>query len=282
MNPSPDWKRYHQISLSILREFGFGVKSTMEARILMEMEAILEYVKRKEGQIFDPEDLLTLAVTNVINNIVFGRRRDYELGASELAYMIKGFFEGMDNAFGIAPIVRFIPYYGKKLRLHVNSEKRLHEILQEEVEESLQLGAADCFVRRYIEKLGSDYDREQLSFTLRDLVTAGSDTTKNTLLWFVLTLANFPEVQMRIQQEIDGVVPRERLPSAEDLSRLPFVQASIMELMRWKTLAIISIPRMTLNDSTVGGYFIPKGTGVITMYIELLDTLRKKIRSVGL
>ena len=267
MNTSPEWKKYHQLSLSILREFGFGVKSTMEARILMEVEAITEYVQKKNGETFDPKDLLLLVATNVINNIIFGRRRDYEIGAGELADQLEGSFEGLDNAFDIAPVVRFIPYYRKKLSLHVKSERRMQEIFKEEVEESLKHGAADSFVRRYIEKLGSDYDREQLNFTIRDLVQAGSDTTKNTLLWFVVMLANFPEVQERLQKEIDDVVPRERLPAAEDLNRLPFVQASIIELMRWKTLAIISVPRVTFNDSTVGGYFIPKGTGVDTSRI---------------
>jgi len=262
MNTSPEWKKYHQISLSILREFGFGVKSTMEARILMEVEAITEYVQKKNGETFNPKDLLLLAASNVINNIVFGRRRDYGLGASELAYQAEAFFEGMDIAFDVAPVVRFIPYYRKKLSLHVNSVRRMQDIFDEEVEESLKHGAADSFVRRYIEKLGSDYDREQLNFTLRDLVTAGIDTSKNTILWFLVMLANFPEVQERLQKEIDDVVSRDRLPSAEDQSRLPFVQACIMELMRWKMLAIISIARLTLNDSTVGGYFIPKGTQV--------------------
>lgn len=239
----------------------------MEARILMEVEAITEYVQKKDGETFDPKDLLMLAATNVINNILFGRRRDYELGASELAHHVHGSFEGLDNAFDIAPVVRFIPYYRKKLRLHVHSERRMQEIFQEEVKESLKHGAADCYVRRYIEKLGSDYDREQLNFTLRDLGQAGSDTTKNTLLWYVHMLANYPEVQERLQMEIDDVVPRERLPSAEDHSRLPFVQATILEVMRWKTLAIISIPRITLIDSVVRGYFVPKGTVVSTLTI---------------
>lgn len=52
-----------------------------------------------------------------------------------------------------------------------------------------------------------------------DLFAAGFDTTANTLRWVVLYMARFPEVQRRIQQQIDEVVPRDTLPSYQHKSR---------------------------------------------------------------
>jgi len=43
--------------------------------------------------------------------------------------------------------------------------------------------------------------------------------------------------------------------------RLHYVEATILELLRYKTVVAI-IPRQTLRDTEVGGYFIPKGTMV--------------------
>jgi len=46
------------------------------------------------------------------------------------------------------------------------------------------------------------------------------------------------------------------------LSRLPYVEATILELLRYKTAAPFALGHRTLKDTEVGGYFIPKGTTV--------------------
>ena len=91
---------------------------------------------------------------------------------------------------------------------------------------------------------------------------AGSDTSMNTLLWAMITLANNPKVQSSIREEIDSVVPRTRLPSLEDKPNLPYTEASMTEVMRWRTLAPFGIPRQTLRDTEVHGFHVPVGTQV--------------------
>jgi len=44
--------------------------------------------------------------------------------------------------------------------------------------------------------------------------------------------------------------------------RLPYVEATILELLRHKTVAPVGFPHRTLKDTEVGGYFIPGGTTV--------------------
>jgi len=44
--------------------------------------------------------------------------------------------------------------------------------------------------------------------------------------------------------------------------RLPYVEATILELLRYKTVVPLGITHSTLNDTEVGGYFIPRGTTV--------------------
>jgi cytochrome P450 len=40
---------------------------------------------------------------------------------------------------------------------------------------------------------------------------------------------------------------------------LSYVEAAILEIMRYKTLVPLGVPHFTMCDTEVGGYFIPKG-----------------------
>ena len=46
--------------------------------------------------------------------------------------------------------------------------------------------------------------------TLFDLFLAGSETTSTTLNWAVLYMVRYPEVQARVQEELDSVVGTDR------------------------------------------------------------------------
>ncbi len=49
--------------------------------------------------------------------------------------------------------------------------------------------------------------------TMLELFVAGSETTSTTLTWAVLYMIREPEIQSRVQAELDKVVGTSRLPS---------------------------------------------------------------------
>ena len=51
---------------------------------------------------------------------------------------------------------------------------------------------------------------------------------------FFLTMALYPEVQRKAQAQIDMVIGQGRLPDFEDRERLPYVEATLQELFRWR------------------------------------------------
>jgi hypothetical protein len=53
----------------------------------------------------------------------------------------------------------------------------------------------------------------------------------------MLAMLIHPEVQERARIEIDAVIGRDRPPSFEDRPRLPYVEAILMEVLRWKPIA---------------------------------------------
>ena len=46
--------------------------------------------------------------------------------------------------------------------------------------------------------------------TLFDLFLAGSETTSTTLNWAVLYMVRYPEIQAKVQEELDTVVGTDR------------------------------------------------------------------------
>ena len=54
-----------------------------------------------------------------------------------------------------------------------------------------------------------------MKILMLDLFIAGTETTSTSLIWLILLLATHPEIQEKVQQEIDAHVPRGEMPSME-------------------------------------------------------------------
>ncbi|KAK7681933.1 hypothetical protein QCA50_014895 [Cerrena zonata] len=89
------------------------------------------------------------------------------------------------------------------------------------------------------------------------LFGAGSTTTAAAQHVFILAMVLYPEAMRKAQAEIDAVVGRSRLPNFSDRKDLPYVQAIIREIFRWR-----NIGPLAPEDDWYEGYYIPKGTMV--------------------
>ncbi|KAG8986098.1 hypothetical protein FRB90_004229 [Tulasnella sp. 427] len=62
---------------------------------------------------------------------------------------------------------------------------------------------------------------------------AGVDTTQFTVHGVLLALMLYPTIQEKAQAEIDRVVGRDRLPTFDDQTNLPYIHALVLETLRW-------------------------------------------------
>lgn len=121
---------------------------------------------------------------------------------------------------------------------------------------------ADC-LSQIDETVDFDTQEYAIKASAATVFIAGSETSSSLLHSFVLAMLLYPEVQAKAQAEIDRVIGTEKLPSFDDRSSLPYIDAILHELLRWSPVTPLGIPHATTADDVYDGYYIPKGALVI-------------------
>lgn len=93
------------------------------------------------------------------------------------------------------------------------------------------------------------------------LIAAGYDTTALALSYTWYLLAQHPEVESKLMNELHDVLGT-RAPTMEDIPRLPYLQNVIKESMRVYP-PVPAFVRQSLEAVEIGGYRFPKGTSFI-------------------
>lgn len=117
---------------------------------------------------------------------------------------------------------------------------------------------------------GSRMPEERIRDEMVTLFTAGHETTSNLLTWTFYLLSQNPEVEATLHAELDTVL-NGRLPTFEDLPRLPYTEMVIKETLRLYPPAWALVGRQAIADTMLGDYRIPRNSLV---FISPLVTQR--------
>lgn len=89
---------------------------------------------------------------------------------------------------------------------------------------------------------------------------------------FILAMTLHPAIQARAQAELDALLRVDspssdqqqwtRLPTFADRVRLPYVNALVLEVLRWNPAVPLGLAHRVTRDDVYRGYFIPQGTVV--------------------
>ena len=128
----------------------------------------------------------------------------------------------------------------------------------------LDLSAPTCLVEVMLaQEEAGEIDEEMTRNLCMDLLLAGTDTSAQTVNWFLLLLANRPEIQAKVHEELERVIGRDALPTVDDRTRLPYTFACLAESMRYRTIGPFGLPHKASEDIELGGYRIPAEAQVL-------------------
>ncbi|KAM4873322.1 cytochrome P450 2J2 [Thomomys bottae] len=270
------WKEQRRFTLTTLKNFGLGRKS-LEQRIQEEAQYLVEDIENEKGQPFNPQFKINNAVSNIICSVVFGDRFEYQDGQfqkmlkllDEIIYLEASVIALLYNIF--PSIMKFIP--GKHHKVFSNWEE-LKLFISREIEKHKKTWNPDeprDFIDAYLNEIAKHPDKTTTSFheenlicSTLDLFLAGTETTSTTLRWGMLYMALNPEIQEKVQTEIDRVVGQGKQPSLADRESLPYTYAVIHEVQRMGNIIPWSLPREVTSDTTLSSYHLPKGTMILT------------------
>ena len=111
------------------------------------------------------------------------------------------------------------------------------------------------------EETGIRISDRQLRDEMMTLFLAGHETTANALTWTWYLLSRHPEVEAKLVEELQRVLAG-RAPLLSDLPNLPYTEMVIREVLRLYPPAP-GIAREPVEDVSIGGYDVPKGSLVV-------------------
>ncbi|EMD40089.1 hypothetical protein CERSUDRAFT_45215 [Gelatoporia subvermispora B] len=173
-------------------------------------------------------------------------------------------------AADLVPTLKHVPAWfpgaGWKRYAQVAREnvRAMHDAPHEYVKEQMAKGTATpSFVSLHMSECITDERETLIKDAAGSIYGAGSDTTVSAICTFFLAMTCYPEVQKIAQREIDTVIGTDCLPCYADRDRLPYVNALMLEVIRWHPVAPLGGYRRLTQDDVYKGYTFPEGTYVV-------------------
>ncbi len=227
-------------------------------------------IKTENGSFDIRKDLKKFTI-DVISSMAFGEEIDTLLDKNQ---DIHRYLDTIFNMIGYR-LTSFFPYWryvklprDYKLEKSISEMKSFVDDYIDKARKKIQLQPElikkpSNFLEALLSaktKNGTPLKDEEIYANLISILIGGEDTTANTISWAIYYLMEFPEMQKKIQQEIDEVVGEDTfVNSIGQLHQLSYLDMFLKEVLRLKP--VIPLVLLSANqDTVVKDIIVPKGT----------------------
>ncbi|XP_052020372.1 steroid 21-hydroxylase [Apodemus sylvaticus] len=266
------WKAHKKLTRAALM---LGMRDTMEPLV---EELTQEFCERMRAQAGAPVAIhkeFSLLTCSIICCLTFGDKDSTEVQAIYdcVQDLLGAWNHWSIQILSIIPLLRFLPNPGLwKLKQLQEHRDRMVKQQLERHKASLVAGQwkdMTGYMLQGVEKQGQGKDTGQLlheghvHMSVVDLFIGGTETTASTLSWAVAFLLHHPEIQKRLQEELDLKLGPGSQLLYKDRMQLPLLMATIAEVLRLRPVVPLALPHRATRASSISGYDIPKDTIII-------------------
>ncbi|XP_035664828.1 cytochrome P450 2C20-like [Branchiostoma floridae] len=243
----PGYRQRKRFATTVLKNLGMKVgRGSIEDNIREEASCLRNKIAESNGQPVDIAHDVSVAVSNIICSMTVGKRYDYEDETFRELYKAIAaitFEVGTGRIIGAFPLLRFVPVVNRAFVNALEENSKVRNVLREEISRHREHLDREnprdfidfCLLEVEQQEKVDGLTEENVLHVTTELFFAGTETTTNTLLWSLLFMTLNPDVQNKVQEELDAVVGAS-LPALSHRSQLTYVNACLLETMRIRTL----------------------------------------------
>ena len=258
---------------SAMHVFGEGINQ-VEERGGYAVKSTLKKIDSLKGHPFSPKEVTASAILMQLWDWLTSERLTFEHPKIELLLELGALIAKQSTTRSFFHMVPFHSYLPTEFNRNIKRAKDLISSLIPPVFQShlesytpgVICDMTDSFISAYKKEIAKESGKDigcinDIQGLMLDVIFAGSDTTSSSLAWFLLCMVSYPEIQKKIHDELDQTIDIDELPRWQDVQNMPYLQATICEVMRWCTPVPLTVANV-LRDITLGSYYIPKRTPV--------------------
>lgn len=279
------WDDNRRFSLKYLKEFGFG-KRSMEDLILENAVSLTMSIEKKIQKENIIDYFCQVSNVAVLNNlwcfIAGSKLKEDDQKVKEVLDILNGNTR-KSSVSGVIldhlPFLRYIiPGFTGFTELK-ERQNRMWNFFKDELKghkNSKIEGSYRDLIDVYLDEINiqkkdssSTFNEFQLLALVKDFFAAGVETTNNTLGFAITYIAINKKIQEKLHQELDKTIGRESLPSLAYKNNLPYLNATISEVLRISNIGPTTIAHRALVDSTFLGYNIKKNYAILASLVSV-------------
>ncbi|ESW23138.1 hypothetical protein PHAVU_004G021500 [Phaseolus vulgaris] len=284
----PYWRKIRKITVSeILSPLRVKqLRHVFESEVEGSIKELFDFWRSNKNEsgyaLVELKQWFSHLIFNMVLQMITGKR--YFSAATVDDEKARRFVRAMEEfmrLFGLFTVGDAVPWlrwfdFGGHEKAMKETAKELDSIIGEELEEHRKrkgLGEKVDEAKDFMDIMISLFDGRTIDgvdadtvikSTLLAVIAGGTDTSNIVLTWEISLILRNPLVLEKVKVELDIHIGKEKCVSEFDISKLTYLQAIVKETLRLYPPAPLSTPREFIEDCTLSGYNIKKGTRLIT------------------